>query len=151
MCCSGTRREENIENVPTVNATFIRYEKAWKQTCIVSKCWIFNLTSWAECRSKIDLPSSSGRMYLKDFQAIHWAEIQLKQLLPIGVFFYFYIFFISMDLFDMNVGNRLAAAPSLCNSEALLTENISTYMSQVALKRNYDLVNMSFNFLMNRS
>lgn len=56
-----------------------------------------------------------------------------------------------MDLFGMNVGNRLAAALSLCNSEALLTENISAYMSQVALKKNDDLVNMNFNFLMNSS
>lgn len=35
----------------------------------------------------------------------------------------------------MNVGNTLAAALSLCNSEALPTENISSYLSQVALKK----------------
>lgn len=51
------------------------------------------------------------------------------------MFFYLYIFFISMDLFGMNVGNRLAAALSLCNSEALPTENISAYVSQVAFKK----------------
>lgn len=40
-----------------------------------------------------------------------------------------------MDLFGMNVGNRLATALGLCNSEALPTENISSYLSQVALNK----------------
>lgn len=51
----------------------------------------------------------------------------------------------------MNVGNKLAAALSLCNSEALPSENISSYLSQVALKKNDDLVNMNFHFLIKGS
>lgn len=129
MFCSRTRREENIENIPIVNATFIRYGKAWKQPCMVSKCLIFNLTSWAQCRRK-NRPSL--QLWENVFKGFSGYSLPLSLFTAHWCVFLFIHFFISMDLLGMNVGNRLAAALSLCNSEVLPTENISSYLSQVA-------------------